>query len=74
MKTVDKINDRIRRLPERSRREVLDFVEFLLSKSGKIEADMDTESWNKFSLVQAMRGLDDDDMLVYSVSDLKEKY
>lgn len=74
MKTIDKINDRIRRLPERSRKEVLDFVEFLLSKSGKIEEGMDNKSWSGFSLKQAMRGLEFDEMFNYTESDIKEKY
>ena len=74
MKTIDKISERIRRLPERSREEVLDFVEFLLSKSGKMETGMDNKSWSDFSLNQAMRGLEADGMLNYSESDLKEKY
>ncbi len=37
MKTIDKISQRIRKLPERSQKEVLHFIEFLLSKAGKIE-------------------------------------
>lgn len=74
MKTIDKITDRIRKLPERSREEVLDFVEFLLAKSGKIEEGMNTDSWNKFSLDQAMHGFENDGMPDYYESDLKEKY
>ena len=74
MKTIDRINKRIRRLPEKAQIEVLNFVEFLLSKSGKIEEGADIEIWNKLSLDQAMRGLEDDDMPDYSESDIKENY
>lgn len=74
MKMIDKITQRIKRLPENSQKEVLLFVEFLLSKSGVYEAGMDTQSWNKFSLDQAMKGLEKDDLPEYYESDLKEKY
>lgn len=74
MKIEDKISERIRKLPEKSQREVLDFIEFLLSKYGKLDEQTNVESWNKFSLDQAMRGLEKDDMPDYYVSDLKEKY
>lgn len=73
MKTIDKISQRIRRLPERSQKEVLHFIEFLLSKAGKIEEGIDPQTWSKFSLDQAMRGIENDDMPNYYESDLKEK-
>jgi hypothetical protein len=74
METIDKITQRIRRLPERSQKEVLHFIEFLLSKAGKIEEGIDTQTWSKFSLDQAMRGIENDDMPNYYESDLKEKH
>lgn len=74
MKTIDKIAQRIKGLPEESQREVLHFVEFLLSKSGEFEEGMDARSWNQFSLEQAMQDLDDDDLPDYHEADLKEKY
>jgi hypothetical protein len=74
MKTIDKITQRIKKLPENSQKEVLLFVEFLLSKSGVFEEGMDIQSWNKFSLDQAMHGLEKDDLPEYYESDLKEKY
>jgi len=74
MKTVDKINRTVKKLPERSQEEVLDFVEFLLSKAENIEDyTYDTQNWNKFSLNAAMRGIEDNDMPNYSESDIKEK-
>jgi len=35
---------------------------------------MDNDIWSKFSLHQAMRGLEDDGVPEYLISDLKEKY
>ncbi|HLA96236.1 MAG TPA: hypothetical protein VK612_10990 [Pyrinomonadaceae bacterium] len=44
-------------------------MEFLLYKSGDAE-----KKWSKFSLAQAMRGLDNDDMPEYTDADLKDKW
>lgn len=74
MKTIDKITQRIKKLPVNSQKEVLLFVEFLLSKSGEFEEGMDLQNWNNFSLAQAMNGLNNDDLPEYYESDLKEKY
>ena len=73
MKTIEKITKRIIKLPKKSQVEVLHFVEFLLSKSGATEKEYN-QKWNRFSLEQAMKGLENDDLPVYYVSDLKEKY
>ena len=73
MKTIEKITKRIIKLPKKSQVEVLHFVEFLLSKSGATEEEYN-QKWNRFSLEQAMEGLENDDLPVYYVSDLKEKY
>lgn len=74
MKTIDKINQTIKRLPARSQKEALHFIEFLLSKSGVIEEEIDVKSWNNFSLDRAMYGLENDDTPNYSENNLKEKY
>lgn len=72
MKTIDRINQRVKVLPERSKKEVLQFVEFLLSKAGTIESDLTISNWSEFSLDQAMKGLENDDLLEYTESDLNE--
>ncbi len=74
MKTIDKLNERIRRLPEPSQREVLDFVEFLLMKKNQREDGMKNEEWSAFSLQQALKGMEADETVEYTISDLKEKY
>ena len=71
MKTIDRINQRIKNLPEKSQKEVLNFVEFLLSKAGKIDNDLSIANWNQFSLDQAMKGLEED-VPVYNENDIKE--
>ena len=69
MIVTELIHGKVQRLPLPLQEEVLDFVEFLLHKNGDGE-----QEWSKFSLAQAMRGLEDDGMPEYTESDLKEKW
>lgn len=69
MIVTEQINGKLKTLPAPLQKEVLDFVEFLIHKN----KDGDDE-WNRFSLNQAMRGLEHDDMPEYTDADLKEKW
>ena len=69
MIVTDQINGKLQKLPLPLQQEVLDFVEFLLHKS-----DNGVNEWSEFSLAQAMRGLEDDDLPEYTDADLKEKW
>ena len=72
MTLTEKIFTHLENLPETYQVEVLDFVEFLESKSRKL-ADRDDEErtiWSSFSLAQALRGMEDEDDL-YSLDDLE---
>ena len=40
----------------------------------EIATDQENQSWNKFSLEQAMRGLEDDNLPEYTEADLIEKW
>ncbi|MFQ5631119.1 MAG: DUF2281 domain-containing protein [bacterium] len=74
MTTVEKINSQIEQLPEPFQKEVLNFVEFMLLKS---QAEIDPEDdlqWSRFSISQAMHGIEDKDIFVYNESDLKERW
>jgi len=68
MTTAERITEMIRRLPPPVQQEVLDFAEFLAEKGGG-----DAE-WSGFSLDQAMRGLETEEIPEYSEADLKEKW
>ncbi len=68
MTTAERITEMIRRLPPPVQQEVLDFAEFLAEKGGG-----DAE-WSGFSLDQAMRGLENEEIPEYSEADLKEKW
>jgi hypothetical protein len=66
MNLDEKIIEQIRQLPESKKAEVLDFVEFLKSKT-------DERSWYELSLSSAMRGMEDE-VSPYSLKDLKESF
>jgi len=66
MSLEDKIIRQIQELPESKKAEVLDFVEYLKSKTGEKE-------WSAFSLSSAMRGMEDQ-ISLYSLEDLKESF
>lgn len=70
MSTVEKIASQARELPEQLQNEVLDFVEFLKSKS-RIDDENEDRGWNEFSLAQAMRGLEDEDFPEITEADVK---
>lgn len=77
MTVIEKIHQRVRILPEPMQAQVLDFVEFLLSKS---EADLqdnlqdiDYLEWSDLSLAMAMRGMEDEEE-PYTIDDLKETF
>ena len=69
MSVVEKVVQDLRGLPESAQAEVLDFVEFLKSKSQNEER----ADWSAFSLQQAMRDMENETDL-YSDGDLKEVF
>lgn len=64
MSLEEKIITQIHELPESRKSEVLDFVEYLRTKT-------DEKDWSAFTLSSAMRGMEDEDSL-YTLDDLKE--
>ncbi len=70
--STEQITDRLEKLPPPLQREVLDFIEFLSQKVAQGEANEDAH-WEKFSLAQAMKGLEDEDS-PYSEADVKERW
>lgn len=74
MIVTEQIADRLRKLPPPLQREVLDFIEFLAQKAAQGEAAGEEAEWAKFSLAQAMAGLEDEDSPAYSEADLKERW
>jgi hypothetical protein len=77
MTTIEKISQQTRNLPDVYQTEVLDFVEYLAGKAkikARSEVQLEEQEWSNFSLSQAMDGLEDEDIPLYTESDLKEKW
>ena len=71
MQVTEKIYRNVQKLPESFQAEVLDFVEFLLTKSERKVIQQDEFDWSTFSLSSAMRGMEDEADPDYTVNDLK---
>lgn len=72
MIVTDQVTDKLQKLPIAAQKEVLHFIEFLAQKFEQ-KADEDKQ-WSDFSLSQAMKGLENDDLPEYTEADLKEKW
>ncbi len=68
---TDKIQEYVQRLPAPLQSEVLDFIEYLLSKSERDIPRRESESWSDASLTSAMRGMENEEKPSYTVADLK---
>ncbi|MDZ4199735.1 MAG: DUF2281 domain-containing protein [Kiritimatiellia bacterium] len=73
MTTAQAIAEQIETLPEAAKREVLDFVVFLESKTRTRGVPESGASWSAFSLASAMRGMEEEDS-PYTVADMKESF
>ena len=73
MTTAQAIAQHVEALPEAAQREVLDFVEFLESRTKpRLVRDADAD-WSAFSLASAMRGMEHEPS-PYTVADVKESF
>lgn len=66
MSLEEKIIRYIQELPESKKAEVLDFVEYLRSKT-------EERDWSEFSLTSAMSGMENE-VSPYSLEDIKESF
>jgi len=69
----EKINENLKKLPEYSQAEVLDFVEFLVKKNEQTPSERENKEWSNLSLSFAMRGMEEDE-LGYTSDDIKEHF
>ena len=75
MTITESIHQYVQMLPDSLQHEVLDFVKFLLFKQEQeIASEPDELEWSKFSLASAMRGMEDEDIPIYTTDDLKEVF
>jgi hypothetical protein len=71
MTITEKIQEGIQKLPTPYQAEVLDFVEYLLTKAIQGARDQEEGLWSKLALTSAMRGMEDEDFPQYTKADLK---
>ena len=71
MAVAERIKVYVQQLPETLQAEVLDFVEYLMSKQERNTARQEEMAWADLSLALAMRGMEDEDRPVYTTADLK---
>jgi hypothetical protein len=68
---IDTIQQYVQKLPRPLQAEVLDFVEYLLAKIEREAAQQDETDWSVLSLAFAMRGMEREDVPLYTTADLK---
>jgi Protein of unknown function (DUF2281) len=71
MTITEKIQAGIQKLPTAYQAEVLDFVEYLLTKATRGAREHEESLWSDLSLTSAMRGMEDEDSPQYTKDDLK---
>jgi hypothetical protein len=68
------IQDKIDILSEEKQTEVLTFLNSLIESQNEYYRQQENDEWSRFSLAQAMQGLEDDNLPEYTEQDLKEKW
>jgi hypothetical protein len=71
MVITEKIQQRVQVLPLSFQVQVLDFVEYLLTKSERETVRQEEKDWLNLSLSLAMRGMEDEHTPTYTIYDLK---
>ncbi|MFB6272661.1 MAG: DUF2281 domain-containing protein [Salinibacter sp.] len=74
MNVAEKITKQVQRLPEQTQAEVLNFVEYLLTKTEQKSAQKEEQDWTRLSLASAMRGIEKDSEPEYTEADLEERF
>lgn len=71
MVITERIQQHIQKLPVSFQAEVLDFVEYLVTKADRETLRQEERDWSSLSLAFAMRGMEDEETPTYTSSDLK---
>jgi hypothetical protein len=71
MHVIEKIKKDVKKLPEKLQLEVLDYIQYLINKTDMSEQQSEKNEWTRFSLENAMRGMEDENSSLYSMDDLK---
>lgn len=73
MTAAQAIAERLQDLPETAQQEVLDFVDFLRTRTAFSAARDGDAAWSALSLNSAMRGMEDEPS-PYTTADLRETF
>jgi hypothetical protein len=71
MVITERIQQHIQELPASFQAEVLDFVEYLLTRADREALRREDKAWSGLSLAFAMRGMEGEAAPTYTASDLK---
>jgi hypothetical protein len=71
MHVIEKIKKDVKKLPKKLQLEVLDYIQYLINKTDMSEQQSEKNEWTRFSLENAMRGMEDENSSLYSMDDLK---
>jgi hypothetical protein len=77
MLLIEKLESDLQKLPNDLQQEVMDFVEFLLTRVEQNAARQEEVEWSRAGLAYMMQRLDEEegeDALVYTLNDLKVRY
>ena len=64
------IQDKIDILSEKKQTEFLNFLDSLIESQHEYDRQQENDEWSRFSLEQAMQGLEEDDLPEYTEQDL----
>ncbi len=77
MLSIEKLQSDVQKLPVDLQQEVMDFVEFLLSRIEHNAARQEEVEWSRAGLTYMLQRMDDEegeDAPVYTLNDLKVRY
>ncbi|MGD2063344.1 MAG: hypothetical protein PVF51_07165 [Nitrospirota bacterium] len=71
MDATERILNQLRKLPDASKVEVLDFVDFFVIKARSMDEE---RTWSDLSIEAALRGMEDEPLQGYTDEDLLERW
>ena len=77
MLSIEKLQSDVQKLPVDLQQEVMDFVEFLLSRIEHNAARQEEVEWSRVGLAYMMQRMDEaegEDAPIYTLNDLKQEY
>jgi len=70
---TERIQERVRQLPQSLQVEVLDFIEYLLVKTERESLSREDREWAALYIAAAMHGIEDEDKPAYTIDWLMQE-